>query len=101
MSSWQITGQYMETCNCTFLCPCISSNLAARPTEGDCKPWKVYSDVCVFAMPSRVPHLQAAHRHMAPVELQVTLLDCPRKNAHRAEELMTWQRTTIDAAANA
>lgn len=37
MSSWQITGQYMETCNCTFLCPCISSNLAARPTEGDCK----------------------------------------------------------------
>jgi len=37
MSSWQITGQYMETCNCTLLCPCISSNLTARPTEGDCK----------------------------------------------------------------
>jgi hypothetical protein len=37
MSTWQITGQYMETCNCAFLCPCISSNLAARPTEGDCK----------------------------------------------------------------
>ena len=37
MSSWQITGQYMETCNCTFLCPCIVSNLTARPTEGDCK----------------------------------------------------------------
>ena len=37
MSSWQITGQYMETCNCAFLCPCIISNLAARPTEGDCK----------------------------------------------------------------
>ncbi|WBY02655.1 DUF1326 domain-containing protein [Ramlibacter tataouinensis] len=35
--SWQISGEYMETCNCTFLCPCISSNLAARPTEGDCK----------------------------------------------------------------
>ena len=27
----------METCNCTFLCPCIISNLTARPTEGDCK----------------------------------------------------------------
>jgi hypothetical protein len=27
----------METCNCTFLCPCLSSNLTARPTEGDCK----------------------------------------------------------------
>jgi hypothetical protein len=37
MSTWQITGEYMETCNCTFLCPCIVSNLAARPTEGDCK----------------------------------------------------------------
>lgn len=37
MSTWQITGQYMETCNCAFLCPCIISNLAARPTEGECK----------------------------------------------------------------
>jgi len=27
----------METCNCTFLCPCIGSNLTALPTEGDCK----------------------------------------------------------------
>lgn len=27
----------METCNCTFLCPCLSSNLTATPTEGDCK----------------------------------------------------------------
>lgn len=37
MSSWNITGQYMETCNCAFLCPCITSNLTAVPTEGDCK----------------------------------------------------------------
>ncbi|NMM77932.1 hypothetical protein B2J86_05080 [Acidovorax sp. SRB_14] len=37
MSAWHITGHYMETCNCTFLCPCIVSNLTARPTEGDCK----------------------------------------------------------------
>lgn len=37
MANWRIDGQYMETCNCDFLCPCISSNLAARPTEGDCK----------------------------------------------------------------
>ena len=35
--SWHIQGQYMETCNCTFLCPCLSSNLSATPTEGDCK----------------------------------------------------------------
>ncbi len=37
MSNWQIEGQYMETCNCNFICPCIGSNLAALPTEGDCK----------------------------------------------------------------
>jgi hypothetical protein len=37
MAGWHVEGQYMETCNCTYLCPCISSNLAAQPTEGDCK----------------------------------------------------------------
>ncbi len=34
---WNIEGQYVETCNCAFLCPCITSNLSAKPTEGDCK----------------------------------------------------------------
>jgi len=33
---WQISGQYFETCSCDFLCPCITSNLAARPTQGSC-----------------------------------------------------------------
>jgi hypothetical protein len=37
MAAWQISGEYMETCNCTMLCPCITSNLAALPTEGECK----------------------------------------------------------------
>lgn len=37
MTTWKIEGQYMETCNCDFLCPCITSNLAAKPTQGDCK----------------------------------------------------------------
>lgn len=37
MANWKINGEYMETCNCTFLCPCITSNLAGQPTEGDCK----------------------------------------------------------------
>lgn len=37
MASWNIKGQYMETCSCTLLCPCIWSNLAARPTEGVCE----------------------------------------------------------------
>ncbi|GAB3757670.1 DUF1326 domain-containing protein [Ramlibacter monticola] len=35
--AWQISGEYMETCNCAFLCPCIVTNLQGRPTEGDCK----------------------------------------------------------------
>jgi hypothetical protein len=35
--AWQISGQYAETCNCMMMCPCITSNLAATPTEGDCK----------------------------------------------------------------
>ena len=37
MAGWNIKGRYMETCNCTFMCPCIGTNLTARPTEGDCK----------------------------------------------------------------
>ncbi len=37
MAAWQIEGRYMETCNCDFICPCIGSNMAAVPTEGDCK----------------------------------------------------------------
>jgi len=35
--AWRIDGQYMETCNCAYLCPCAPSHLTARPTEGDCK----------------------------------------------------------------
>lgn len=37
MAGWNIEGEYFETCNCDFLCPCIPSNLTAVPTEGDCK----------------------------------------------------------------
>jgi hypothetical protein len=37
MATWQISGEYMETCNCTFLCPCMPSNMQAPPTEGDCQ----------------------------------------------------------------
>ena len=35
-TSWQLSGDYFETCNCDFLCPCLPSNLAAPPTKGDC-----------------------------------------------------------------
>jgi hypothetical protein len=38
MSNWTIEGEYMETCNCEYLCPCIFTNMSARPTEGDSGP---------------------------------------------------------------
>jgi hypothetical protein len=34
--SWQISGDYFETCSCDYLCPCIWTNLAGRPTKGYC-----------------------------------------------------------------
>ena len=34
--TWQLSGQYFETCSCTVLCPCIISQAAAPPTEGYC-----------------------------------------------------------------
>src|SRR5713226_5733766 len=34
--TWQIRGEYFETCSCDYVCPCISSNLTARPTQGWC-----------------------------------------------------------------
>jgi hypothetical protein len=34
--SWQISGDYFESCNCDYLCPCIYTNLAAQPTKGAC-----------------------------------------------------------------
>lgn len=33
---WQISGEYFESCNCDFLCPCVSSGFAAKPTHGYC-----------------------------------------------------------------
>jgi hypothetical protein len=33
--AWQIRGQYMETCNCDYLCPCPLTGLA-RSTHGQC-----------------------------------------------------------------
>jgi hypothetical protein len=34
--SWRVSGQYYETCNCDFVCPCIPGQLAVRPTKGSC-----------------------------------------------------------------
>jgi len=34
--SWKVTGQYYETCNCDFVCPCILTQMSAMPTKGPC-----------------------------------------------------------------
>jgi hypothetical protein len=41
-TKWRVSGNYMETCNCDFLCPCITSNLAAQPSKGHCDAALVY-----------------------------------------------------------
>jgi len=35
-TSWQISGQYAETCSCDFICPCLPGHLAVKPTKGSC-----------------------------------------------------------------
>ena len=39
-NEWDLKGEYFETCSCDYLCPCLPSSLAGKPTKG----W------CVFAM---------------------------------------------------
>jgi hypothetical protein len=34
--TWNMSGQYFETCSCDFICPCITGQMAVRPTKGDC-----------------------------------------------------------------
>ena len=46
---WRITGEYLENCNCEFLCPCLlgprnaAGGPIARPTEGTCDVPVVFS----------------------------------------------------------
>jgi hypothetical protein len=45
-STWQLTGEYMESCNCNYLCPCIFTNPQAEATY----------DNCVAVMAFRIDH---------------------------------------------
>lgn len=42
MEAWWLSGEYLETCNCDFLCPCLlgprneRGAVMAQPTEGHC-----------------------------------------------------------------
>ncbi len=35
-TTWQLSGQYFETCSCDYLCPCIYTNMAGTPSKGSC-----------------------------------------------------------------
>jgi hypothetical protein len=39
-TSWNVKGQYYETCSCDFVCPCLPGQMAVKPTK----------DSCTFAM---------------------------------------------------
>jgi hypothetical protein len=34
--SWQVSGQYYETCSCDFVCPCVPGQMAVMPSKGSC-----------------------------------------------------------------
>jgi hypothetical protein len=34
--AWKVAGQYYETCSCDFVCPCILTQLKAKPSKGSC-----------------------------------------------------------------
>jgi len=34
--SWQVAGQYYENCSCDYVCPCIFTQLTAKPSKGSC-----------------------------------------------------------------
>ena len=40
--TWKISGDYFEACSCDSVCPCPTSGLAARPTQGDCDAGLVF-----------------------------------------------------------
>jgi hypothetical protein len=42
--AWHVSGQYYETCNCNFVCPCVPGQMAVSPSKGS----------CAFAMAFRV-----------------------------------------------
>src|SRR5262245_5016964 len=68
--SWQIAGDYFETCSCDYVCPCVITNLAAKPTKGWCNFAMVFSiangkfdsvalDGLTFAVVGQAPEIMA------------------------------------------
>ena len=34
--TWQVSGQYYETCSCDFVCPCLPGGMSVSPSKGSC-----------------------------------------------------------------
>ena len=34
--SWKVSGQYYETCNCDYVCPCVLQQMSVEPSKGTC-----------------------------------------------------------------
>jgi len=41
-SNWKVAGEYIESCNCDYLCPCIFTNPQAPVTYDQCTSLQVY-----------------------------------------------------------
>ena len=41
-AAWTLCGQYMESCNCDYLCPCIYTNPQGPATHDHCYAMMVY-----------------------------------------------------------
>jgi hypothetical protein len=41
-TKWQMGGEYIESCNCDYLCPCIFTNPQAPATHEHCTSLQVY-----------------------------------------------------------
>ena len=39
---WTVRGEYMESCNCDYLCPCVYTNPQGQVTYDDCTALMVY-----------------------------------------------------------
>ena len=35
-ASWNVQGQYYETCSCDFICPCVPAQMTVKPTKESC-----------------------------------------------------------------
>lgn len=34
--SWNVSGQYYETCSCDYVCPCVVQQMTVEPSKGTC-----------------------------------------------------------------